>query len=542
MSQTTRPHSVGDELTATATADPHLTRPPRAAPVVADVANADADAELTALLARRLRQLFIILAAIYALFLVRQAVLVMLGEPDRVQLVLLAVALTVQSAVAVAANVWRAFGQKWLAVGEWLALGTLWGTQGLNQLFALLNPSEVVLTLGHGELGQVLTANTWLLPWFAVIAGYPVLVPHSVRRTALIVGVTALLPIAVTLLASALDPELTFARSWMMHIQFVLWGLVSGSIAVYGAIQAALLRKEAFEAKRYGQYRLVRKLGAGGMGEVHLAEHHLLRRPSVIKLIRPDRKADPKMLKRFEREVKRLATLTHWNTVAVYDYGHTADGTFYFVMEYLPGVNLDELVRKHGPLPPGRAVFLVRQVAAGLREAHRIGLIHRDVKPANVMACERGGLADVAKLLDFGLVRDAADDDSAEEEKLTRDGAVLGTPAFLSPEQAAGKPADARSDVYSLGCTLFFLLAGKPVFDKQGGVAMAAAHIHEPPASPPDCPADLAAVLLKCLAKDPAARYQDMKELDAALAACACAADWDFDKAEAWWRSVGGVR
>lgn len=532
MSQTTRLQPVRDDQTTTAS--PPLARTREAVPVLAD-APPDSGAELKLLLARRLRQLFVILTAIYAAFFLRQLILVLNGDPDRVQVWLLGVALGVQAALAATACVWRVNG-RWLAVGEWVALATLWGTQGLNQFVALTSGVGLPYLIDHGDVGQVLTANTWLLPWFAVIAGYPVLVPNTVRRTAAIVVVTAVWPIAVTLLASAVTPELTAARTWLMYVQFVLWGLVSGSIGVYGAAQAALLRKEAFEAKKFGQYRLVRKLGAGGMGEVHLAEHQLLRRPSVIKLVRPDRRGDEKAAKRFEREVKMLATLTHWNTVEVYDYGHTPDGTFYFVMEYLPGVNLDELVKRHGPLPPGRAVFLVRQVCAGLREAHRVGLIHRDIKPANVMACERGGLYDVAKLLDFGLVR-AADTTDEEDDKLTREGVLLGTPAYLSPEQAAGRPADVRSDVYSLGCTLYYLLAGRPVFEKTGGVAMAAAHLHEPPTAPPGVPDDLSAVVLQCLAKSPADRYQDVKGLDRALAACGCAADWDHDRADEWWRA-----
>lgn len=513
-----------------------LDRTREAVPVLAD-APPDADADLKQLLGRRLRQTFFILAAIYLAFLVRQVALYLSGSGgSQIQAVLLAVAFAVQALLAFATAFGRERFDRWMPAVEWVALVTLWVTQGLNQFASLCKPDEVLRLLGNDEVGQVLTANTWMLPWFAVIAGYPVLVPNTVRRTVCIVSITAALPVVVTVAASVANPELTFARSWLMYIQFVLWGLVGGSIAVYGATQAALLRKEAFEAKKFGQYRLVRKLGAGGMGEVHLAEHQLLRRPSVIKLVRDDRRGDVKAAKRFEREVKMLATLTHWNTVEVYDYGRTPDGTFYFVMEYLPGVNLDEFVRKFGPLPPGRAVFLMRQVCLGLREAHRVGLIHRDIKPANIMACERGGLFDVAKLLDFGLGRA---EDETEDDKLTREGVILGTPAFLSPEQAGGKPTDARSDVYSLGTTLYYLLTGKPVFDKKGGVSMAAAHLHEAATAPPGAPADLAAVVLKCLAKDPAERYQSVKELSEALGACACAADWDHDKAEAWWKANG---
>lgn len=534
MSSDVRDYPVGDNLTRPVGSPLDRTR--EAVPVLADTPP-DAAADLKSLLDRRLRQTFIILAAIYAAFLVRQVIVYASGSGgSQLQAILLAVACGVQTLLAVAAAVGRAKFARFMPVAEWITLGTLWITQGLNQFAALCKQDEVVRLMGHDEVGQVLTANTWLLPWFAVIAGYPVLVPNTVRRTVWIVSVTAAIPVLVTVAASIVNPELTLTRSWLMYVQFVLWGLVGASIAVYGATQAALLRKEAFEAKKFGQYRLVRKLGAGGMGEVHLAEHQLLRRPSVIKLVRADRRGDAKAAKRFEREVKMLATLTHWNTVEVYDYGHTPDGTFYFVMEYLPGVNLEEFVRKYGPLLPDRAVFLIRQVCLGLREAHAVGLIHRDIKPANIMACERGGLFDVAKLLDFGLGRVAEEED---DDRLTREGVILGTPAFLSPEQAGGKPTDARSDVYSLGTTLYFLLTGKPVFDKKGGVSMAAAHLHETPAAPPGSPADLSEVVLKCLAKDPAARFQGVKELEQALAACACATDWDHDKAEAWWKANG---
>src|SRR5262249_52007665 len=159
------------------------------------------------------------------------------------------------------------------------------------------------------------------------------------------------------------------------------------------------------EARKLGQYVLRQRLGSGGMGEVYLAEHVLLRRPCAVKLIRPDRTTDSNSLLRFEREVQATATLNHPNTVQIFDYGHAEDGTFYYAMEYLPGLNLEELVKRHGPLPPERALHLLRQVCGALHEAHAGGLIHRDIKPSNIITCERGGLHDVAKLLDFGLVR-----------------------------------------------------------------------------------------------------------------------------------------
>ena len=180
--------------------------------------------------------------------------------------------------------------------------------------------------------------------------------------------------------------------------------------SAFGAHTISRLRRQVTEARQLGQYRLRRRIGAGGMGEVYLAEHQLLKRPCALKLIRPDSVADPRALARFEREVRLTATLSHPNTVEIYDYGRTEDGTYYYVMEYLPGLSLEELVERHGPLPPGRVVYLLRQVCGALREAHAAGLIHRDIKPSNIFAARRGGMDDVAKLLDFGLVLPAGRD------------------------------------------------------------------------------------------------------------------------------------
>ncbi len=534
------PASTFDAATRSLAADPPLARSRPAVPVLAD-APADAQADLDRLLARRLRQVFVILAAIYLLFLVRDEVMRRAGSGDWTwgRTALLLTGGVVQGAVAVAAYRRPNAGRRWYAAAEAVTLATCWTIQGLNQLVSLLSNERLTELLSE-QIGQVLLADVWQLQWFALIAGYPVLVPNTARRTAVVVTVTALMPVLVTGVASAFNPALSLAHTWIMYVQYAVWGAIGVGIAVYGAAQATLLRKEAFEAKQFGQYRLVRKLGHGGMGEVHLAEHRLLRRPSVIKLIRPDRRHDPRTVLRFEREVRMLATLTHWNTVEVYDYGHTPDGTFYFVMEYLPGQDLQRMVDAHGPLPPGRAVFLLAQVCRGLREAHGVGLIHRDIKPANVMACRRGGLTDVAKLLDFGLVQ-APDDAPDEDSKLTREGVVMGTPAFLSPEQATARPTDARTDIYSLGGTAFYLLTGRAPFEREKAMEVVAAHIAEPPPDPRsvrlEVPADLAAVVLKCLAKAPADRFATVRDLETALLACGCAGDWNEDRAAEWWKA-----
>jgi serine/threonine-protein kinase len=293
------------------------------------------------------------------------------------------------------------------------------------------------------------------------------------------------------------------------------------------------------QARQLGPYRLRQPIGAGAMGEVYLAEHRFLKRPCALKLIRPDRMGDPLALERFEREVRVTATLSHPNTVEIYDYGRTSDGTYYYVMEYQPGLNLGKLVQQHGPLPPGRVVYLLRQVCQALREAHAVGLIHRDIKPSNIIAARRGGRDDVAKLLDFGLVRPA----EAPTAALSAEGQILGTPLFMSPEQAAGaRELDQRSDLYSLGAVAYHLMTGRPPFSGAGGMAVLVAHARDPVVPPSrirtGIPEDLERVVLRCLAKDAADRFADAESLERALLECACSGNWDQDRAARWWRDA----
>ncbi len=257
---------------------------------------------------------------------------------------------------------------------------------------------------------------------------------------------------------------------------------VAGGGSVFGVGVIGSLRREAFAARQLGQYRLGRRIGAGGMGEVYLAEHQLLKRPCVVKLIRPDRSGNPKVIARFQREVRATAKLSHWNTVEIYDYGCTPDGTFYYVMEFLPGMNLGELVERFGPLPPARVIYLLRQACDGLAEAHAAGLVHRDIKPGNIFAARRGGIYDVAKLLDFGLVKPVMDDAPVH---LTAEGTITGSPLFMSPEQAIGdaKP-DPRSDIYSLGAVGYYLLTGHPPFEGDKPLKVIFAHAHDAAAPP----------------------------------------------------------
>ena len=375
--------------------------------------------------------------------------------------------------------------------------------------------------------------------WHFLTIGYGVFIPNTLRRCVAVVTPLAVTPLVVTVLAAGQQSEVRDQVGFLLSAT-ALGMLFSAALAVFGSFKISTLQREAFAARQLGQYRLKGRLGAGGMGEVYLAEHRLLKRPCAVKLIRPERAGDPQNLRRFEREVQATARLKSLHTVEIYDYGHAEDGTFYYAMEYLPGLSLDDLVTRYGPLPPARAVHFLRQLCDALREAHAAGLIHRDIKPGNVMACEPGGLCDVVKLLDFGLVR-PLDGGAGAGTRLTREGLIVGTPDFMSPEQARGDALDARSDLYSLGALAHFLLAGRPPFPGLSALETLTAHLHQPPPELTGAPADLAAVVRRCMAKDPADRYPDADSLGRALAACACAGDWTEERARAWWATIRGT-
>ena len=241
--------------------------------------------------------------------------------------------------------------------------------------------------------------------------------------------------------------------------------------------------------------------------------------PARSRSSEPNKATDPHALARFHAEVRATAKLTHWNTVEIFDYGSTDDGTFYYVMEYLPGLSLAELVERHGPLPAERVIHLLEQTCDALAEAHSAGLIHRDIKPGNIFAAQRGGVYDVAKLLDFGLVKPIMPTDGAN---LTVAGTITGSPLFMAPEQAGSdhKP-DARSDIYSLGAVAYYLLTGQPPFDSQNAIKVLVAHLHDrvvPPSQHrPEMPADLEAIVMRCLEKNPDDRFNDATSLGQCL-------------------------
>lgn len=407
-------------------------------------------------------------------------------------------------------------------------------------------PASLFLLRQFGALNAVEDPALRLFLYDIGIAGfqnlifvYAIFIPNNWRRAGVVVSLMALGPMLLYLVVSLFDAQATAAFPHHYGVSLTLRLLISVATAIVGVRVMTGLRTEAFEARRLGQYKLKRLIGSGGMGEVHLAEHELLKRPCAIKLIRPGKNADPTAMARFEREVQATAKLSHWNTVEIFDYGRTADGTFYYVMEYLPGMNLAEIVERYGPMPAGRVIHLLRQVCKGLREAHTKGLIHRDIKPANIFAAERGGVYDVAKVLDFGLVK-AVVKSSESGMELTGEHIVAGSPLFSSPDAVSGHhEADVRSDIYSIGATAYCLLTGSPPFAGTTPMEVLIAHARDPVKPPrelrPDVPEDLQAIVLRCLEKKREARFQSVSELGRALASCEDAGTWADPEAEKWW-------
>jgi serine/threonine-protein kinase len=295
------------------------------------------------------------------------------------------------------------------------------------------------------------------------------------------------------------------------------------------------LRQKVRAARRLGQYTLEDRLGAGGMGVVYRAKHAMLRRPTAIKLLRGRASTS---LDRFESEVQQMARLSHPNVVAIHDYGRTEDGVLYYAMEYLDGLDLEQLAELDGPQPEARVIHFLRQVCAALAEAHHAGLVHRDIKPANIFACRGHTLADQIKVLDFGLLKDLNLESSPE---VTLVGGIVGTPLYAAPESLSHSgPLDPRTDLYSLGAVAYRLLTGVTVFSGGSAVEVCAHHLHTAPRPPrerlarPIAP-DLEAIVMRCLEKDPAKRFADATELALALDACEHAFEWKPPLARRWW-------
>jgi len=393
------------------------------------------------------------------------------------------------------------------------------------------------------------------------LIGRAIYVPSSARQTLVIGLLVALLvlPTAFALNLRGHDPSIyrpTAQASFRIGsleagVQGVvvsgLWWATAIIVATSASKVIYGLREQVRDARRLGQYTLHEKLGSGGMGEVYRASHAMLRRPTAIKLLPPDRLGEESMA-RFEREVQLTALLTHPNTVRVFDYGRTPDRVFYYAMEFLDGASLADLVALFGPLPAGRVIHLLEQCAGALAEAHGVGLIHRDIKPANILVTEQGGQPDVAKVVDFGLVKTVATPhgDERTAEALETD-TIAGTPQYMSPEAISSpERVDARTDLYALGAVGYFLLTGHEVFSGRTVLEVCGHHLHTEP-QPPSArlgrplPADLERLILGCLEKDPAGRPSSARALRDSLLACADAGSWSEEAARTWWRASGAA-
>jgi tRNA A-37 threonylcarbamoyl transferase component Bud32 len=365
--------------------------------------------------------------------------------------------------------------------------------------------------------------------------------PYRNYRGVEVVGAWRWLPDYDMGLTIELSAKEAYAPLVYLSLAFAI--ILSLLLAAVGAVlwsawNVRRLKREVGEERVIGQYRLERQIGEGGMSKVFLARHELLKRPTALKMLKPHLASD-EIVARFEREVQLASQLVHPNTIEIYDYGRTREGVFYYVMEYLEGETLDQLVDAHGPLPVERTVHVLRQVCAALREAHGRGLIHRDIKPHNIMLCQRGGEYDVAKILDFGLVKDVIGRQSRDITQFQR---VVGTPLYMSPERVRNPgDADARSDIYSVGAVGFFLLTGRSVFDSTTEHDLTYHILHTPARRAselvPGVPRRLDELIARCLAKERTERPHDVLVVLALLEALSVAHVWTQRAAAAWWKA-----
>jgi tRNA A-37 threonylcarbamoyl transferase component Bud32 len=383
---------------------------------------------------------------------------------------------------------------------------------------------------------------SWVAPW---VLSFTIVVPAR-PRLALIAALASLSAVpAMTALSFAIHPAPFTPNAGQFFFWFLFPYLLVALMAYTGARNVYGLGREVVQARELGSYRLVEPLAQGGMGEVWLADHRMLARPAAIKLIRPsldahadsNRSADAR--RRFEREAQVTARLRSPHTIDLYDFGMADDGSFYYAMELLDGIDAETLVKRFGPIPAARAIHLLTQVCHSLAEAHSYDLVHRDIKPANIFVCRYGGEYDFVKVLDFGIVK-YSQSMTETGPTLTLDNSVTGTPAFIAPEQALGKSVDSRADIYATGCVAYWLLTGELVFDANTPMGMLVQHAQTPPIPPSTrtelpIPAALDQLVLECLAKDPADRPQTAKELSRRLGQVEAPGEWPEAKARDWW-------
>ncbi len=455
--------------------------------------------------------------------------------------------------------------ESWTHLLAAVALLAVWAVLGVGkpgrlvvrgvESIGILSSCALLVAMGATlDRGLARPEMTMALALTFVTCSRAVYVPSSGWRTGLInvgVGIVLLVGVYLMYLGTPMDRYLEFepALAGMtskkmaeaLTLMTAAWWALSSALAVATSRVIYGLRAEANEMRRLGQYQLERKLGAGGMGIVYQAHHAMLRRPTAVKLLPPD-KAGEAAVARFEREVKLTARLRHPNTVTIYDYGRTPDGIFYYAMELLEGANLEQVVAESGALPVERVAHVLLHAAGALHEAHELGLIHRDIKPANIMLCNQGGQVDVVKVLDFGLVKDVSPAESERLTAVTQTGVITGTPQYLPPEALTDpENVDARSDLYALAAVGYYLLTGEHVFSGKTAIEVCSRHLHEAPVPPSErlgkhVPPVLEALLLRCLAKSPEERPESASAFIAELEACELAA-WEAAAARAWWRS-----
>jgi hypothetical protein len=427
------------------------------------------------------------------------------------------------------------------------SLGLFWYTRrGRRSPRFLLNLGlayEVLIALSIGVLDWAYNPPMGV-SWIAIIILlFPAIIPSTPRKT-----------LATALLAASMDP--VGALLWktagqeIPGIEYVFLNAVPNYLcaAIAPLISHVItdLGREVRKAREMGSYVLGNRIGAGGMGEVWQATHRFLARPAAIKLIKPDvlvamtKDQGDVLVERFRREARAAANLRSPHTIQLYDFGVASDGTFYYVMELLNGMDLQTLVSKHGALPPARAIFLLQQACESLAEAHERGLVHRDIKPANIQVCRMGQYSDWVKVLDFGLVKSQAGE--VLEPGLTATNTVSGTPAYLSPESALGEPVDQRTDIYALGCVAYWMLTGRYVFTGDGAMQIVARHVSSEPTPPSrhsafDVSPALDEVVLACLRKKPSDRPATARELCDRLGRCAVELEWTREDARTWWET-----
>lgn len=449
-------------------------------------------------------------------------------------------------------SVWPMPGNAIAAGGVILSLGMVFVAHRLGERpqrlisiglqFEVATAAMIGLLNWWGPEGMAGFGVSWIC---VVVIAYPAIVGYPAGPVRILVAALAAASMDPLMYAVGLARGVTFVYDGFHLAWLFMPNYLCAFLAVVPAKVIRTLGHRVSRARELGSYRLEEKLGSGGMGEVYRATHRLLARPAAIKVIRPEvlgastEEAAVVVVERFKREARAAANLRSSHTIELYDFGTTADGSLYYVMELLEGLNLQEMVERFGPLPPARAVHFLRQACLSLGEAHDRGLVHRDIKPANLVAARLGLGVDHLKILDFGLVK-ADPAHASETSLLTSPDVTTGTPAFMSPEMALGdRPVDRRADIYALGCVGYWLLTGRNVFEGETPVAILMAHVRDEPVPPSefsefDIPPELDDVILSCLAKDPDDRPSTAMEIYEALC-CLPVAPWNSTTALEWW-------